>query len=239
LRSIIIVLAWVFIVGPLLKKLLHYWLQKKKTQSQQDIQQVLQLLPSTRQLIAESWATTRTKKGWQRIKACTKKILVNALSPLPPARLFILTGPVQTGKTTSLVKRTEKRNDVYGILTPVVDGKRMFMNVQARQLFDMEAAPEEIGVLVIGRFIFSNKSFDKARQIIHDAIGKEGWLVIDEIGPLELKGEGFSAILKEALAGQHEKQKILLVVREGLIDKVKESFKLKDVVVINNISAIR
>jgi nucleoside-triphosphatase THEP1 len=239
LRSVIIILAWVFIVGPLLKRLLHYWLQKKKTQSQQDIQQVLQLLPSTKQLIAESWTTTRGKKGWRRLKACTKKILVNALNPLPPARLFILTGPVQTGKTTSLIKRTEKRNDVSGIVTPVVDGKRMFMNIQARQLFDMEAASGETGVLIVGRFIFSKKGFDKAKQIISNSIGKEGWLVIDEIGPLELRGEGFSEVLREVLAAQNEKQKILLVVREGLTDKVKEYFRLKDVVVINNIAAIR
>ena len=84
-------------------------------------------------------------------------ILVNALNPVAAGKIFILTGPVQTGKTTSLIKWTEKRNDVYGILTPVVDGKRMFMNVQARQLFYMEATEEETEVLTVGRFIFSKK----------------------------------------------------------------------------------
>ncbi len=93
LRSVIIVLSWVFIVGPLLKKLLHYWLQKKKTQSKQDIQQVLELLPATQQLVIESWRSVSAKKGWNRVKACTKKILVNALNPLAPSRVFILTGP--------------------------------------------------------------------------------------------------------------------------------------------------
>jgi nucleoside-triphosphatase THEP1 len=239
LRSVIIVLSWVFIISPLLKRVLYYWLHKKKTESQEDIQQVLQILPSIRQMIVESWTTTRSKKGWKRVKACTKKILVNALNPLPPARLFILTGPVQTGKTTSLIKRTEKRKDVYGILTPVVDGKRKFMNIEARQLFDMEAEPGELGVMVIGRFIFSKRGFHKAKQIIRDSIQKEGWLVIDEIGPLELEDAGFAEILKEILAAGNEKQKILLVVREGLTDKVKEYFKLENAVVINNISVIR
>ena len=55
LRSLIIVLSWYFILGPLLKQLLHKWLQKKKTQSQADIQQMLQLLPDTQQLIAQCW----------------------------------------------------------------------------------------------------------------------------------------------------------------------------------------
>jgi nucleoside-triphosphatase THEP1/ABC-type thiamin/hydroxymethylpyrimidine transport system permease subunit len=239
LRSIIIVLSWIFIIGPLLKQLLHYWLQKKKTQSQQDIQQVLQLLPATQQLITESWRTTSGKKGWKRLKACSKKILVNALNPVAAGKIFILSGPVQSGKTTSLIKRTEKRNDVYGILTPVVDGKRVFMNVQARQLFDMEATEEETEVLTVGRFIFSKKGFDKAIQIIRDAKDKEGWLIIDEIGPMELRGEGFCEVLKEVLATGNEKQKLLLIVRDGLVDTTKEFFQLKEVVIITNISVLR
>ncbi|MEI9912309.1 MAG: nucleoside-triphosphatase [Bacteroidota bacterium] len=196
LRSIIIILSWIFIVGPLLKQLLHYWLQKKKTQSQQDIQQVLQLLPVTQQLITESWRTSSGKKGWKRLKACNKKILVNALNPVAGGKIFILSGPVQSGKTTSLIKRTEKRNDVYGILTPVVNGKRMFMNVQARQLFDMEATEEETEILTVGRFVFSKRGFNKAIQVIRDAQDKEGWLIIDEIGPMEAAGRRFLRSIK-------------------------------------------
>ncbi len=239
LRSIIIILSWIFIVGPLLKQLLHYWLQKKKTQSQQDIQQVLQLLPVTQQLITESWRTSSGKKGWKRLKACNKKILVNALNPVAGGKIFILSGPVQSGKTTSLIKRTEKRNDVYGILTPVVNGKRMFMNVQARQLFDMEATEEETEILTVGRFVFSKRGFNKAIQVIRDAQDKEGWLIIDEIGPMELRGEGFCEVLKEILASGNEKQKLLLVVRDGLVDTTKEFFQLKEVVIITNISVLR
>ncbi|MEI9809241.1 MAG: nucleoside-triphosphatase [Bacteroidota bacterium] len=138
-----------------------------------------------------------------------------------------------------MVNKTEKRNDVFGILTPVVDGRRMFMNVQARQLFDMEAEAGEREVLSVGKFVFSKKKFDKAIQIIRDAIHREGWLVIDEIGPMELRGEGFCGVLKEVLASGNEKQKILLVIREGLVDKTKEFFQIKDAVIINTISILR
>src|SRR6185369_15207872 len=103
LRSLIIILSWYFILGPLLKQLLDYWLQKKKTQSQQDIQQVLQLLPSMQQLVAQSWRMTTEKKGWKRMAAFSKLVLVNALTPAVDRQIFILTGPIQTGKTTSLV----------------------------------------------------------------------------------------------------------------------------------------
>jgi len=236
LRSLIIILSWYFILGPLLKRLLHYWLRKKKTQSQQDIQQVLQLLPVTQQLVAQSWRKTIGKRGWKRMAAFCKLTLVNALTPVAGGRIFILTGPIQTGKTTSLVNWSAKRNDVFGILTPVVNGKRVFMNAHSGEQFPMEAGETETEVLTIGKFVFSKISFDRAQQIIRDSSDKEGWLVIDEIGPLELKGEAFHNGLKEVLCHRQEKQKILLVVRDTLIERVKELFELSDVIVIHNIS---
>ena len=236
LRSFIIVLSWYFLIGPLLKQLLHHWLQKAQAKSQQDIAQVLELLPAARQLIVESWKRSARRKGCQRIIVCSKIILVNALDPVIAGRCFILTGPVQTGKTTSLIKWSEKRDDVFGILTPVVNGKRSFMNVHARHLFDMEAAIDEKETLTIGRFVFSRANFDKAIQIIRQAKDEGGWIVIDEIGPMELRGEGFREVVKEIIALGNEKQKIVLVVREGLVDKVRESFQLNDAIVINKVS---
>jgi nucleoside-triphosphatase THEP1 len=238
LRSFIIVLSWYFIIGPLLKKLLNYWLQKKKSKSQQDIQQVLQLLPATQQLIAQSWRRTSDKKRWKRITACCKLILVNALNPAIAGKVFILTGPIQTGKTTSLVKWSENRNDVFGILTPVVNGKRMFMNVHARHLFDMEATDGETQAISVGRFTFSKTNFNKAIQIIRSSMDKEGWLMIDEIGPLELRGEGFCEVLKEVLQNEKTGQMILVVVRNEMAGMVKEFFQLNDAVVINKISEL-
>jgi nucleoside-triphosphatase THEP1 len=244
IRSILVVLTWYFIAGPLLKQLLHYWLQKKKTRSQQDIQQVLQLLPATRQLIAQSWMHTAGKKGWKRLTAFSKIILVNALTrdPAPQSaegsKVFILSNPVQTGKTTSLIKWAEKRNDVFGILTPVTNNKRMFMDIHPRHLFAMEATGDETERVTVGRFEFSKTNFERAIKIIRDAMNKTGWLVIDEIGPLELRREGFYHVLKEGLQNKNEQQTILLVVREGMADAVKELFQIKDAVVINDISEL-
>ena len=240
LRSLIIVLGWIFIIGPLLKQLLHWWLKKKQTQSQQEIQQVIRLLPATQQLIAQSWKQSSGSKGWKRINEWSKMVLVNALSPLSTrwrgvgGEVYILTAPIQTGKTTSLVKWSEKRNDVYGILTPVVDGKRMFMNAHSRQLFLMEAKEGETEMLTVGRFVFSKTNFDKAIQIIRNGMDKEGWLIIDEIGPMELKGEGFSEVLKEVLS--ERPGKIVLVVREGFAEQVKKYFNITAAEVINDIT---
>ena len=145
--------------------------------------------------------------------------------PIADDGIYLLTGPVRSGKTTSLIAWAEKRDDVYGILTPVINGKRMFMDANSRVQFDMEAAAGETDILAVGRFRFSKAGFDKARQVIQDAMAKEGWLIIDEIGPLELKGEGFCVVLKEVLA--QRKNKILLVVREGLQEEAQKRFRFE------------
>jgi hypothetical protein len=76
-RSVIIVLTWYFLISPALKQLLHTWLQQKKQQSMQQVQQVLNLLPSTQGLVNKSWQLAAEKKGWKRITLCCKIILAN------------------------------------------------------------------------------------------------------------------------------------------------------------------
>lgn len=144
--------------------------------------------------------------------------------------IYIFTAPIGSGKTTALQLWAKKSNEVHGILTPDVNGKRVFMNAHTKEQFPMEASADEKKISV-GRFAFSKTNFEKANQIIRNAINKDGWLVIDEIGPLELRGEGFHDVLKEVLAERNNN--ILLVVREGLAEKVKEFFTITASAIIN------
>lgn len=238
LRSLIIVFGWMFIVGPLLKQLLHGWLKKKQTQSRQEVQEVLQLLPVMQDLVVEAWRRSGSRKGLKRIQTFSKLVLVNALGTQAAtgtgSELFILTAPIQSGKTTSLIKWSENRSDIFGILTPVVDGKRVFMNAQNRQLFLMEARDGEQEILQVGRFTFSKTNFDRATKIIRDNMHQPGWLVIDEIGPMEIRGEGFHDLLQEVIA--ERKGKILLVVREkeNMLQQVREKFGLHQAQIVRS-----
>jgi nucleoside-triphosphatase THEP1 len=143
---------------------------------------------------------------------------------------YILTGAIQTGKTTALARWSKDRSDVFGILTPVIGGRRFFIDAHSRNQFEMEANESEYTFISIGRFKFSNKAFEKATQIISDSIGK-GWLVIDEIGPLELNKQGFYGVTKKAL--ENHSSQLLLVVREELVEKVRGLFDLKQCNVIS------
>lgn len=237
LRSFIIVLSWVFIISPLLKQILHRWLQKKKSGLQQEIKATLQLLPTMQHLIVQSWKQNAELKSWKKFKTAAKTILVNSLtSTYFQQRIYILTGPIQSGKTTALYNWSANRNDVYGILTPVINGKRFFMNVHTKEQFPMEATDDEKETLSVGRYTFSKTAFEKATGILSDAISINEWLIIDEIGPLELEGKGFYTVLKEI--NSLTDTKLILVVREGLALKVKEYFKINEAEVINDLTKV-
>lgn len=142
--------------------------------------------------------------------------------------VFILSGPIQSGKTTRLIKWCEGRNDVTGILTPDVDGKRFFFDIETKNLFLMEAREDEGNILSIGKYKFSKSAFERASQILLNAINKNsGWIIIDEVGPLELKGEGFSEVIKKLFLIPSELN-IILVVRENLFDTVLQYFNIKE-----------
>jgi nucleoside-triphosphatase len=143
--------------------------------------------------------------------------------------IYILSTPIHSGKTTSLIEWS-KDKQVSGILTPVRNGRRVFVDVSSGTEFNMEADEGE-EPLDIGRFRFSKKGFNKAGSIITEAISKPGWLIIDEIGPLELRGEGFHDTLQTVLS--RRTGDIILVVREGLTEEVKDHFGIKGKVISN------
>jgi nucleoside-triphosphatase THEP1 len=153
-------------------------------------------------------------------------------------RIYILTGEIGEGKTTALQKWAGGIHDVGGILSLVADGKRLFLDLGSKDIFPMEAGADEKNILAVGKFLFSRNSFDKAIDILRKGIGKTKWLLLDEIGPLELRGEGFYDVIKEMIQANNREQKILLVVRQSLVNEVIEYFHINrsELLIINKAS---
>ena len=145
------------------------------------------------------------------------------------AKLYILTGNIQTGKTTALLNWCKQRNDVSGIATPVINGKRYFLNIATTDTFKMEADETETNILNIGRFTFSQAAFDTANAILQQP-SKSQYVIVDEIGPLELQNKGLYESIIFLL--KENKSNLLLVVREKLVEAVIEFFKLQQVTIL-------
>ncbi len=112
------------------------------------------------------------------------------------AQIFLLCAPVGSGKTTSLKKWSERQN-FGGILSPKIEGNRYVEDIGNGNRYKMDA---ESGIQ-IGRHTFSVDSFEQAEKILESEMfsGKE-WMIIDEIGPLEIRKEsGLHQILTTIL----------------------------------------
>lgn len=145
--------------------------------------------------------------------------------------IFILTGSVQSGKTTALFNWLADKK-VSGILTPILEGRRVVYLIQSKQYLPFEIVDTQVSTVVVGRYTFLQSSFDTMNQHLqHNTNVDSDWLVVDEVGPLELRSEGLYPALQKILATANPK--VLLVVRESLVESVIEKFRLEGVRIIS------
>lgn len=138
---------------------------------------------------------------------------------------FILTGPIQSGKTTELMDEFSGHLNIGGFFSPVLNGKRHFQHTESGVLVPMENPENDLDAMPVGRFQFSKSAFEKAKEWFWADLKSEykQMLIMDEIGPLELRDEGFADLISAWLNDGSPSEKVLLaVVREDLPDKILE-----------------
>lgn len=79
LRSILLITTWVVFINPLLMRLLHRWLEKKKYLVKDEIKEITNLIPMTKELIRKSWKISMERKGMSRIALFAKLAIYNSL----------------------------------------------------------------------------------------------------------------------------------------------------------------
>lgn len=151
----------------------------------------------------------------------------------PPA-IVVLTGPIRSGKTTRLAAWVRARaaagESVAGILAPANDDERSLCSIatgECRVLTAGPGVPAEL-LVAIGPHRFDGDVFAWARGVIDAAAGR-GWLAVDEVGPLELRGSGLEPAVGTAVraaAGAGASARLLLVVRERLVERVLDHYDL-------------
>jgi len=148
--------------------------------------------------------------------------------------IFILSGPVHSGKSTRLNEWIEERNDVAGILAPIIRGLRNLQDItsgEKRCLEKSGKSNDSEDDLAIGNYIFSSSVFHWGKQVLKkSADEKINWLVIDEIGILELQGRGLEPAVSSLINLKWDRapQNILLVVRERLVEKVIKHYRINE-----------
>lgn len=141
------------------------------------------------------------------------------------------------------MKLLSGRQDVGGILTPDGDdGLRMLYGLETKSLvpFELDETSTE-AFISVGKFRFSQETFEKAKGILDQEMQSK-WLVIDEVGKLEVEQdsglEPFVTKLINAYRLRKQKGKLLLVIRDSLLQKAMEKYKLEDAMVITKLEIL-
>ncbi len=155
---------------------------------------------------------------------------------------IVITGEKGGGKssfTHTLCSRIEE----FGLSTggviqipPLPDQKQKewFLSDQSTGEIKLLLTTEEIqGWPRRGRFSINEATFEWARERLLAQAEKCEYLVIDEIGPLELEGGGYHEALVELLNRGEAVPIILPVVRRELVERVLERYPIEAVQILD------
>ena len=149
-------------------------------------------------------------------------------------RIYFCSGPIQSGKSSRLGQWAQRREDVDGILAPVIEGRRHLQHIASGVIkcVQLPAAQwKSSEAWQIGAYFFSIPVFEWARQILlQSSRQKPEWLIVDEAGFLELDGRGLEPALTKILRLNSDKApaNIVFVVRESLVNRMAEHFNLDE-----------
>ena len=149
--------------------------------------------------------------------------------------LKILTAGRGEGKTTFLVKYARRiamdKRSVGGIASPALyEGNRRIgyelvdLHEQTRWRLAGLGQVDHIGPIV-GPFSFDQQAIDAGRNVIISAV-RNGFdvVAIDEVGPLEFRGEGWAPALEIALDECRDEQELIIAVRPSLVHELSKRF---------------
>jgi nucleoside-triphosphatase THEP1 len=137
--------------------------------------------------------------------------------------IYLLTGPVHSGKTTFLrqVIRSlkEKGTDIGGFLSVSVwnGDERLgydLYDLREEKLIPFIRAAGERTWQKSGPYSFIPDGLERAKSILLRTQNAD-LLVVDEVGPLEVSGEGLWPVLKDVVSDC--RTNCLLVVRESIL----------------------
>ena len=123
---------------------------------------------------------------------------------------------------------------------PDKDGERKMYDIRTKEFFDAECKHtlnKENTLTSIGRYHFYTSAFEKANSILLNELEQSpDWLVIDEVGKLEMEGKGFYRALNKVVPYYHStRNRLLLVVRESLAESVVSFFTIRNAEIINTL----
>ncbi len=136
--------------------------------------------------------------------------------------IYLLTGKVNSGKTTILSEWIQRKKNCGGILQPKINGKRFLLNIRTGEEKSLEVINgiSSVNVVRVGKYSFNIATLDWAKNILMNEINNSpDWLIIDEYGKLELEDKGLEPVVSQIIerSSNEKTPKILIVIRDYLV----------------------
>lgn len=155
-------------------------------------------------------------------------------------KVIIITGERGEGKSTfllNLVTKLEEKNiPVGGFIARghVKNGKRSgfdIVDIHTKQEMQLSST-QKIGNLQIGKFYFNQKAIEFGQKITEENYVKnDKFVIIDEIGPLELKNKGWSEVVEDIFNMPNKTQ--IWTVRKSLVKSVLKRFAISEAIIFD------
>jgi len=156
-------------------------------------------------------------------------------------KIFIISGSVGEGKTTYAKRLIDyfRKNNIKagGILSERVMADSQttgydVVNIETGEKEVLLRQNEECGYEKIGRFTICPKGLTMGKTILSSLVLSGNMIVIiDEVGLLELRNDGWSDSIAELL--DKSENHILITVRTSFVDEVVKKWDLKDAVIFS------
>ena len=147
-------------------------------------------------------------------------------------RLYVFSGPVQSGKSSRLMEWVQNTPSVEGILQLVINDIRWLRDIGTGEtrILEADSYSDTSDLINVGRFYFYSETLQWARERLEEGFKQNpDWIVIDEIGKLELDNKGLQPVVTDIIKSKNnDSTKILVVVRDKLYHKFKYFFYLTD-----------
>ncbi len=236
LRVFLVLLFFNFFLTPFIRWIIQRQSQKYGVQ----IQATFAQLPYLKNLAFSIFDYCKKNySGWKVISRFGNIFLTKTIFQSSETKVFIFSQPIRTGKTSTLQKWITTQGEVAGFLTPEIENKRFLYFIDCQQKTIL-SAPEDMSandVMEVGKFVFLKSAFQEAQTYLQALdISKHKWIVIDEIGKLELNDAGFEPVLSSFIFKYYQHPtppKLILVVRDTLVSDVISKYHLHQYQVID------
>jgi nucleoside-triphosphatase THEP1 len=151
--------------------------------------------------------------------------------------VYLYTGEIQTGKSTSLYNLIQTHpGKAGGFVTPTLqDEKKYIVNSETMEIFPFELDPgTNTNGLSVGRYLLCEKAFIAAIAWTKNHLLSTNIFIIDELGKLELTDKGFHELFSAMLHSQKSDHTIIAVVRKSLLTAITEKYSLENAVILEH-----